>query len=67
MHADHRSRDQLEREKATILDPARELDVEREIAAEAELIIIFGVADQDDPTVALHPGLRHACHISALP
>src|SRR5437868_5889588 len=46
VHADHRAGDQLERQEATLLDPAGELDVEGEVAAEAELVVILRIADQ---------------------
>src|SRR5438270_2781480 len=59
MHADHGARHQLEREEAALLDPARQLDVERKIAAEAELIVVLRIADQDDAAVALQARLRH--------
>ncbi len=45
MHADHGAGDQLEGEEAPLLDPARQLDVEREVAAEAELIVVLGIAE----------------------
>src|SRR5579871_2317160 len=48
VHADHRAGHQLEREEAPLLDPAGQLQMQRQIAAEAELIVVLGVADQDD-------------------
>ena len=59
VHADHRAGDQLERQEAALLDPAGKLDVERQIAAEAELVVVLGIADQDDAAVAQHARLRH--------
>ena len=44
MHADHRAGHQLQREEAALLDPAGQLDVEREVAAKAELIVALGIA-----------------------
>src|SRR5690349_13470582 len=59
VHADHRPGDQLEGEETTLLDPAGKLDVEREIPAESELIVVFGVPHEDDAAVSLHARLRH--------
>src|SRR4029450_12610079 len=59
VHADHRARHQLERQEPPFLDPAGKLDIEREIAAKAELIVVLGIADQDDAAVAQHARLRH--------
>ena len=39
--------------------PSRQLDVERQIAAKAELVVVLGIADQDDAAVAQHARLRH--------
>jgi hypothetical protein len=59
VHADHRAGHQLERQEAPLLDPAGQLDVQRKIAAEAELVVVLGVAHQDDAAVAQHARLRH--------
>src|SRR5258708_13448734 len=59
VHADHRARDQLERQEAPLLDPPGELDVDPQVATKAELIVVLGIAGHEYPAVAPPPGLRH--------